>query len=77
MVNFIHMYAYKAAGYEFVNIDDCWAEKNRTADGELIGGLVNSCPSGRSLTVATIYLDQVRFKNGMKSLNQQIHALGL
>ncbi|UMP06259.1 NPCBM/NEW2 domain-containing protein [Amycolatopsis sp. EV170708-02-1] len=24
----------KAAGYQYVNIDDCWAEKNRTADGK-------------------------------------------
>lgn len=24
----------KAAGYEYVNLDDCWAEKNRTADGK-------------------------------------------
>ncbi|MEV6640332.1 NPCBM/NEW2 domain-containing protein [Amycolatopsis sp. NPDC051371] len=25
----------KAAGYQYVNIDDCWAEQNRTADGKL------------------------------------------
>ncbi|ANN15464.1 alpha-galactosidase [Amycolatopsis orientalis] len=24
----------KDAGYQYVNIDDCWAEKNRTADGK-------------------------------------------
>ncbi|EME64770.1 NPCBM/NEW2 domain-containing protein [Amycolatopsis decaplanina] len=24
----------KAAGYQYVNIDDCWAEKNRTPDGK-------------------------------------------
>ncbi|KAF9478958.1 glycoside hydrolase [Pholiota conissans] len=48
----------QAAGYEYVNIDDCWAEKNRTAEGNIIE-------------------DQVRFKNGMKKLTQQIHALGL
>ncbi|KJA22594.1 glycoside hydrolase family 27 protein [Hypholoma sublateritium FD-334 SS-4] len=47
----------QAVGYEFVNIDDCWAEKNRTAAGDIIE-------------------DQVRFKGGMKLLNQQIHALG-
>jgi alpha-galactosidase len=47
----------KDVGYEYVNIDDCWAEKNRTAAGDL-------------------QEDQVRFKNGMTKLNQQIHALG-
>ncbi len=25
----------KDAGYQYVNIDDCWAEQNRTADGKL------------------------------------------
>jgi alpha-galactosidase len=47
----------KDVGYEYVNIDDCWAEKNRTAAGD-------------------IQEDQVRFKNGMAKLNQEIHALG-
>ncbi|KAF9051753.1 glycoside hydrolase superfamily [Panaeolus papilionaceus] len=45
------------AGYSYVNIDDCYAEKNRTATGDIIE-------------------DQVRFKNGMAKLNEQIHALG-
>lgn len=45
------------AGYNYVNIDDCYAEKNRTADGDIVE-------------------DHVRFKNGMKKLSQQIHALG-
>ncbi|KAJ3570854.1 hypothetical protein NP233_g4133 [Leucocoprinus birnbaumii] len=45
------------AGYNYVNIDDCYAEKNRTAAGDIIE-------------------DRVRFKNGMKKLNHQIHALG-
>ena len=26
----------KAAGYEYVNIDDCWLEKTRSADGHLV-----------------------------------------
>jgi alpha-galactosidase len=26
----------KAAGYQYVNIDDCWAEPNRDADGNLV-----------------------------------------
>ncbi|MGH8963522.1 MAG: NPCBM/NEW2 domain-containing protein [Jatrophihabitantaceae bacterium] len=26
----------KAAGYEYVNIDDCWLEKSRSADGHLV-----------------------------------------
>jgi hypothetical protein len=27
---------YKDAGYEYVNIDDCWMEKERDADGRLV-----------------------------------------
>ena len=26
---------YKDAGYEYVNIDDCWLAKERAADGQL------------------------------------------
>ncbi|KAG6917561.1 hypothetical protein DXG01_002030 [Tephrocybe rancida] len=28
----------QAAGYNYVNIDDCYAEKNRTANGDLVEG---------------------------------------
>ena len=41
MANHAHLYAHEAVGYNFVNIDDCWAEKNRTAAGDLIEGLLN------------------------------------
>ena len=41
MANHAHLYAREAVGYNFVNIDDCWAEKNRTAAGDLIEGLLN------------------------------------
>ncbi|GLB45195.1 putative alpha galactosidase A [Lyophyllum shimeji] len=44
-------------GYNYVNIDDCYAEKNRSMSGDIIE-------------------DKVRFKSGMKKLNEQIHALG-
>ncbi|KAF9023342.1 glycoside hydrolase [Hymenopellis radicata] len=46
------------AGYNYVNIDDCYAEKNRSASGDIIA-------------------DTVRFKSGMKTLTDKIHALGL
>ncbi|KXN84641.1 putative alpha-galactosidase B [Leucoagaricus sp. SymC.cos] len=45
------------AGYSYVNIDDCYAEKNRSQGGDIIE-------------------DRVRFKNGMKKLNEGVHALG-
>ena len=27
---------YAAVGYEYVNIDDCWLEKERDSDGKLV-----------------------------------------
>lgn len=27
---------YAAAGYEYVNVDDCWLEKHRSPNGQLI-----------------------------------------
>jgi alpha-N-acetylgalactosaminidase len=27
---------YAAVGYEYINVDDCWLEKNRGARGELV-----------------------------------------
>ncbi|KAL0959536.1 hypothetical protein HGRIS_011249 [Hohenbuehelia grisea] len=47
----------QAAGYNYVNIDDCYAERNRSASGDIIA-------------------DKVRFKSGMKTLTDKIHALG-
>ncbi|TFK64247.1 glycoside hydrolase [Pluteus cervinus] len=45
------------AGYNYVNIDDCYSEKDRDANGFIVE-------------------DKVRFKRGMKWLNDEIHALG-
>ena len=36
---------YLAAGYTYVNMDDCWAEKQRTADGKLVANRTRF-PSG-------------------------------
>lgn len=29
----------KDAGYNHVNLDDCWAEKNRSSAGDLVPGM--------------------------------------
>lgn len=49
----------KAAGYQYVNIDDCWSLHDRDA------------------STGAIVPDTVRFPNGIKSLADKIHALGL
>ena len=39
----------KAAGYQYVNVDDCWMAMNRTADGKLTHDPVRRCSTvGRS-----------------------------
>ena len=38
------MTLFKDAGYSFINLDDCWAEKNRTASGDLTPGAIWNQP---------------------------------
>ncbi|XP_066933358.1 alpha-N-acetylgalactosaminidase-like isoform X2 [Clytia hemisphaerica] len=54
----LHDDGYAAAGYVHVNIDDCWSEMERDANGTLIA-------------------DKKRFPNGLKSLADYMHNLGL
>ncbi|KAI5124617.1 hypothetical protein M0805_004227 [Coniferiporia weirii] len=49
----------KDVGYEYVNIDDCWAQMSRDP------------------TTNQIVPDATKFPNGIASLADQIHALGL
>ncbi|XP_065909660.1 alpha-N-acetylgalactosaminidase-like [Dysidea avara] len=49
---------FKDVGYEFVNIDDCWAAKDRDSNNQL-------------------QADPIRFPNGIKSLADQLHSMGL
>ncbi|KAH8108621.1 glycoside hydrolase [Phellopilus nigrolimitatus] len=62
------------AGYTHVNLDDCWAEKNRSTAGDLVPGPF----SFFSLRDCAIYTtaDSVRFSRGMNNLTGQLHALG-
>ncbi|KAE9370242.1 glycoside hydrolase family 27 protein [Stipitochalara longipes BDJ] len=50
----------KDAGYEYVNIDDCWSVK-----------------AGRDASTNRLIPDPNTFPSGIKSLAEQIHALGL
>ncbi|KAI0052198.1 glycoside hydrolase family 27 protein [Auriscalpium vulgare] len=54
----------QAAGYEYVNIDDCWAEKNRSSTGELVADTTRFKSGMKNLT------DQIHalgFKAGIYS----------
>jgi hypothetical protein len=53
---------YAAAGYEYINVDDCWLEKNRGSRGELVADR-KRFPSGmRSLS------DYVRKQTRLQSV---------
>jgi alpha-galactosidase len=60
------------AGYGYVNIDDCYAEKNRT-NGKIVEGMASLLSVFCSLTFLQ---DQVRFKSGMRNLTDQLHSMG-
>jgi alpha-N-acetylgalactosaminidase len=36
MTDLVVSEGYAAAGYEYINVDDCWLEKNRGANNELV-----------------------------------------
>lgn len=36
MADLVVSEGYAAAGYEYINVDDCWLEKSRGARGELV-----------------------------------------
>ncbi|KAF2670307.1 putative alpha-galactosidase B [Microthyrium microscopicum] len=50
------------AGYEYVNIDDCWSVRG---------------PGGRDNTTGRIVVDTTKFPSGIDGLARKVHALGL
>lgn len=54
---------YAAAGYEYINVDDCWLEKNRGSRGELVADK-KRFPSGmRALSDYVSLNIQLEFKS--------------
>lgn len=59
-----------------MNIDDCFSERNRSADGDIIASKLNF-DYDPSLDLNTLYKDKITFPSGMKYLTDRIHELGL
>ena len=59
---------YKDVGYEYVNIDDCWAAKQRDSDGKLRAD-PERFPSGIKKLA-----DYVSFKNVHDSIHRQTYS---
>ncbi|KAJ3808452.1 glycoside hydrolase superfamily [Lentinula aff. lateritia] len=54
----------QAAGYEYVNIDDCYAEKNRSENGDIVA---NSVRFARGMNNLTDQIHALGFKTGIYS----------
>lgn len=67
------------AGYSHVNLDDCWAEKNRTASGDVTPGASFPATWRKVTSAKCIHCstDKTRFSKGFNWLTDQVHSLGL
>ena len=54
------------AGYNFMNIDDCWAEKNRSADGSVVAGMHDSSPQRSSVSYVDVY-ERLQMRNASRA----------
>jgi alpha-galactosidase len=65
------------AGYNWMNLDDCYSEKKRNVDGDIVAR-TPLFSILHTLSDSTACLsDKTRFPSGMNNLTDQIHALGM
>ncbi|KAJ8474526.1 hypothetical protein ONZ45_g15919 [Pleurotus djamor] len=64
------------AGYNYINLDDCYAEFNRSANGDIVEGrpLTFLFPKANCVPLAST--DHIRFSRGMKNFTGQLRELG-
>lgn len=68
----------QAAGYSWINLDDCYATKNRSASGNIVAGpSVSSLYHTSSLQPACVREDPVKWPSGLKSTTSKVKKLGL
>lgn len=67
------------AGYNHVNIDDCYSEKQRNVLGDIVASKSSFLSHGllSKTSDVRLVLDRQRFPSGMNRLTDQIHKLGL
>jgi alpha-galactosidase len=65
----------QAAGYNYVNLDDCWSLKNRSASGHLVAGMI---PVHKLFLPGSYGFpsDPVKFPSGIKNLTATLHKMG-
>lgn len=62
------------AGYNHINLDDCYSEKKRSPSGDIVASTLFRMWYGWERDMIA---DEARFPSGMKALTDQIHDLGL
>ena len=62
------------AGYNHINLDDCYSEKQRSPAGDIVASALFRVWYRRRCDVV---VDKARFPSGMQALTDQIHELGL
>ena len=70
----IFWYLLKDVGYTHLNLDDCWALKNRSAQGLLVPGRWTDLSKD---FFYSFLLDPAKFPSGFNSLTSKLHKLGL
>ena len=65
------------AGYNYVNLDDCYSEQKRSSSGDIVASMSNPCPRARSFKHSNTTIDKQRFPSGMKKLTDNLHKMGL
>jgi alpha-galactosidase len=64
----------KDAGYEYVNVDDCWMAMNRTADGKLTHDPVRF-PSGMKATANYVQARGLKFVRTCSAVARNLPSL--
>lgn len=67
MTDLVVSEGYAAAGYSYINVDDCWLEKNRGPNNELVADR-RRFPSGMR-ALADYVRSQCSFKSKTNSLS--------
>ena len=68
---------HKDAGYNHMNIDDCYSERARSPSGDIVASRLLLAYADPMILTRRFTADKQRFPNGMKKLTDEIHALGL
>ena len=65
------------AGYEYVGIDDCYSEKQRNPQGDIVASAWSPRLEDFDSVADARRTGKERFPSGMRKITDEIHSLGL